>query len=150
MSLLSTTAFCAYAIFAVALCILLVAIDVFGGVFRARTKTTPNEEDAASDLFNGSRVEEEDPDGVARVMRAHRNALSNIVPFLILMWLYVALGATAPWVVALCGVFTAMRVIHAVTYIRAIQPWRTISFQIGTLCIFVTAIQVARAAVAAL
>jgi len=103
VTLFSTIEFSIYAAFATALCLLLVTVDTFGGIFRARTKTTPNQEDALFDLFKGSKVVVDDPDGVARVMRAHRNALSNIVPFLILMWLYVMLGATTTWVVALCG-----------------------------------------------
>jgi len=144
--LFSTIEFSIYAAFATALCLLLVTVDTFGGIFRARTKTTPNQEDALFDLFKGSKVVVNDPDGVARVMRAHRNALSNIVPFLILMWLYVMLGATTTWIVALCGAFTAMRFVHAISYIRGIQPWRTISFVTGQLCIFIAAVQVARAA----
>ena len=119
MDLFHTPAFATYALFASALSVLLIGIDGLGGGVRAGTKTTPNAEDAST-VAKGAELVPLDPEKVARVMRAHRNALANIVPFLIVMLLYVALGATAQWVMILCGVFTALRVIHAIAYIKEI------------------------------
>lgn len=147
MDLWHTAAFGVYTLFATGLCLLLVTIDGLGGGARARSKTTLNREDATT-TAKGAALVETDPDGVARVMRAHRNALANVVPFLLVMFFYVALGAPVGWVIALSGVFAAMRVVHALAYIRGIQPWRTISFVVGQSALVVTAVQVVRAALA--
>jgi uncharacterized membrane protein YecN with MAPEG domain len=147
MDLWHSSPFAIYALFATALCILLMAIDSVGGGARAGSKTTPNLEDAGT-TSKGATVVESDPAQVARVMRAHRNALANVIPFLLLTFLYVTLGATSTWVTALCGVFTAARVLHAIAYIKAVQPWRTVAFTLGQLCTAVVVVQVVRAAIA--
>ena len=147
MNLFQTPSFAIYALFAAGLCTLLILIDSSGGAVRARTKTTPNEEDAGS-VAKGAQVVADDPEKVARVMRAHRNAMANIVPFLILIFIYVALGATPQWVVGLCSAFTAMRVAHAVAYINGVQPWRTASFALGQTCTGIAIVQIVRAAIA--
>jgi microsomal prostaglandin-E synthase 1 len=147
MDLWHSPPFALYALFATGLCLLLLIIDGAGGGARAGSKTTPNLEDAST-TAKGAKIVESDPEAVARVMRAHRNALANIVPFLFVMFLYVAVGATATWVLALCGVFAAARVLHAIVYIKGIQPWRTIFFTIGQICTIVAAVQVVRAAFA--
>ena len=149
MDLWHSSPFVVYALFATGLSVLLVTIDGVGGGFRTRSKTTPNVEDVST-TSKGAKVVETEPETVARVMRAHRNALANIIPFLLVMFLYVALGATSTWVTALCGVFAAVRVLHAVVYIRGLQPWRTIFFVIGQVCTIVAAVQVVRAAIALL
>ena len=145
MDLFHSAAFGIYAIFATALCLLLMSIDGIGGAFRAGSKTTPNPEDVST-TSKGAKVVELDPDGVARVMRAHRNALANVIPFLIVTLLYVALGATSQWILLLCAVFTAARVLHAIVYIRGVQPWRTLAFVVGQACTVIAAVQVVRAA----
>ena len=149
MELFRSPPFATYALFAASLCLLMILVDSAGGGTRARSKTTPNEEDTGT-VSKGATVVAADPDGVARVMRAHRNAVANIVPFLIVMFLYVLLGATQQWVVGLCGVFLAMRVAHAVVYIGGLQPWRTISFAIGQTCTGIAIVQVVRAAISLL
>jgi prostaglandin-E synthase 1 len=147
MDLFHTPAFAILALFASGLSVLLVGLDSIGGGVRARTKTTLNQEDATT-VAKGAALVAADPEQVARVMRAHRNALANIVPFLLVMILYVALGATAKGVLILCGVFTAMRLTHAIVYIKAIQPWRTASFVVGQLCTGIAVVLVVRAALA--
>lgn len=146
MDLFHTPAFGTFALFAAALSVMLLVIDAVGGGVRAGTKTTPNQEDAST-VARGAKLAPQDPEQVARVMRAHRNALANIVPFLIVMLLYVAVGATAKWVLALCGVFTAMRLVHAIAYIKAVQPWRTLSFVVGQGCTLIAVVQLVRMAI---
>ncbi len=145
MDLWHTPSFAVYALFAVGLSFLLLAIDGLSGGFRVKSKTVVNREDAST-VSNGAELVEHDPDGVARVMRAHRNALANIVPFLAVMFLYVALGASTTWVLALSGVFGVARLTHAAAYIGAKQPFRTASFVVGQLCTVVAMVQVLRAA----
>lgn len=147
MDVFRSPPFATYCLFAAGLCVLLILIDSAGGGARASSKTTPNKEDAGT-VSKGAKVVAEDPEQVARVMRAHRNALANIVPFLIVMFLYVVLGASKGWVLGLCGTFAAMRVAHALAYIKGVQPWRTISFAIGQTCTGIAVVQVIRAALA--
>jgi microsomal prostaglandin-E synthase 1 len=144
MDLFHTPPFAIYALFAAGLCTMLLLIDAVGGGVRSRTKTTPNEEDAGT-VAKGATVAPLDPERVARVMRAHRNALANVLPFLVVMFLYVALGASRQWVLVLCGVFSAMRLAHAVVYIKGLQPWRTIAFAVGQICTGIAVVQVIRA-----
>jgi uncharacterized MAPEG superfamily protein len=149
MDLFSTPPFATFALFSAALCVLLILIDSAGGGVRASTKTTLNPEDVST-VSKGAKLVDADPERVARVMRAHRNALANIIPFWIVMFLYVALGATQSWVLGLSGVFLGARVVHAAVYIRGVQPWRTISFVVGQTCTGVAVVQVIRAALALL
>ena len=148
MELFRSPAFTTYALFASGLCLLLLLIDASSGAARAGSKTTPNAEDLGS-VSRGATLAADDPESVARVLRAHRNALANIVPFLFVMFLYVALGASKTWVLGLCGVFTAARLVHAVAYIKGLQPWRTLSFAVGQTCTGIVMVQVVRAALAA-
>ena len=145
MDLFHSTPFGIYALFATGLCALLLGIDGASGGARVKSKLVVNPEDSST-VAKGADFSETEAAAVARVMRAHRNATANIIPFLIVMFLYVALGATSTWVLALCGVFAFARVVHAFAYIGAKQPFRTLSFVIGQLCTLVAAIQVVRAA----
>ena len=139
-------AFEVYAVFAAVLSLMLLGIDGSSGLYRAKTRTAVNAEDAAT-VAKGSKVVDGDPDSVARVMRAHRNALANVVPFLIVTLVWVLMGATAQRVLLICSVFTVARLAHAVVYIRAMQPWRTVSFVVGLLCTLAVAVRVIIAAV---
>ncbi len=74
-------AFVPFAITAVVLGLQMVLLDAYSGVHRAKSRTTPNREDAST-VAKGAELVPQDPDGVARVMRAHRNLLANATPFL--------------------------------------------------------------------
>jgi prostaglandin-E synthase 1 len=140
-----SAAFGTFALFATALCMILVSIDMFGVALLPRKKLIANSE-AERSPTNGAGAGP--PQGPALVMAAHRNAVANVVPFLLMMFLYVLLGASEKWVLGLCGVFIAMRLVHAVAHIRALQPWRTIVWLVGQFCLFTSFVQVARAAFA--
>jgi microsomal prostaglandin-E synthase 1 len=140
MDLFHSAAFGTYSLFATAICMLLLSIDMFGGILLPRKKTTPQAQDSGT-AAKGTQL-----DGYPRVMAAHRNAVANIVPFLLMMLLNVLLGASTRWVIILCGGFATMRLAHAVAHIRGIQPWRTIVWLAAQLCLFVTMFQVIHAA----
>jgi uncharacterized MAPEG superfamily protein len=146
MDLWHTPSFAIYSLFATGLCLFVMSIDGLGGGFRAKSKTTPNVEDAST-VAKGAKVVETDPEQVARVMRAHRNAFANIIPFLLVMFFYVAVGASTQWVLILCGAYSALRVIHAIAYINGKQPFRTLSFVLSQTVTVVAAIQVVRIAI---
>ena len=77
------------------------------------------------------------------MLRAHANAMANILPFLILGFLYVLLGAGRTGAVIYFGVFTVARYIHSVAYVAALQPWRTVSYVVGLLASIGLIVQVA-------
>jgi uncharacterized MAPEG superfamily protein len=83
-------------------------------------------------MFKGTESPSEAPI-VDRASRAWRNDLENIPIFLILAGIYVAAGLSAKAFAFYCLVFTAMRIIHTYAFIKAIQPWRTVAFTIGTV-----------------
>lgn len=136
-----------YALFAAALVTLLFAIDLASGLARVRSGTTPNPEDATS-VRRGATVAAAEPEAVARAARAHRNAMANVLPFLLAMFLWVILGAPRPWVLSVSAVFTGARVVHAIAYLAGVQPWRSLAFAVGFGCFAVTVVQLVRAALA--
>lgn len=72
-------------------------------------------------------------DKTARYRRAHRNALENVPFFLISGFVLTALGASATIGAALFYPFAALRILHSVCYVKALQPFRTISFVLALL-----------------
>jgi uncharacterized MAPEG superfamily protein len=139
-------AFVPFAITSVVLGLQMVLLDAYSGVNRAKSRTTPNREDAST-VAKGAELVAHDPDGVARVMRAHRNLLANATPFLILSFVWVLLGASRAWAIPLFATFVGARLIHSFAYVSAKQPWRTLSFVVGQTALAVVAIQIVRAVV---
>ena len=74
---------------------------------------------------------------VARVLRAHRNAADNILPFAVLGLLFVLWGAMPMLTAIFCGVFVVARLTHSFSYLGERQPWRTVSFGVGALATLV-------------
>jgi microsomal prostaglandin-E synthase 1 len=127
--LASNPAFLAYAVSLMVLSLNLSVLWAYSAVVRAKSKTTPNEEDAR----RGTTVVPDNPPEVARVLRAHTNAMANIVPFAILGLVYVLAGASGTAAAAIFGVFTASRLAHTFAYLGGRQPWRTLSFTLGAV-----------------
>ncbi len=120
----------AYAISTILLCINLLFLWAFSGATRAKTKTTLNDEDGKA--FHAA-VVALDPPPVARVLRAHQNAMAAFVPFAALALVYVLFGATPLPARVLFFAFVAARWAHSIMYLRGLQPWRTICFTLGLL-----------------
>jgi uncharacterized MAPEG superfamily protein len=108
----------------------LIFLWVYSGAMRARSGLAINLEDA--ERF-GAEHHEHDPPAVARVLRAHANAQATIYPFLLLGLAYVLAGGPYGVAVSLFGIFTLARIIHSITYLRGLQPWRTLSFAVSGL-----------------
>lgn len=104
---------------------------------RLRTGTVASPEDAG--LFvKGSVFPPSEPEAVARILRAHSNALATTVPFVMVAGSYVAVGGASAWAPVLFGTFVVARFAHAFVYLRALQPWRTIAFAIGMVATVTT------------
>lgn len=148
-NLAQNPAFAIYCLTASVLCLNLLGLWGYSGAVRTGTKTTPNPEDALT-VVKGAEVITSEPPEVARVIRAHTNAFVNIMPFLVLAYLYVVLGATPTMAWALFGGFTVVRLGHTVAYLSGKQPWRTVMFALGATLTMVVMIQVVRLCLAVL
>jgi prostaglandin-E synthase 1 len=145
--LASLPAFNIYALCTVVLCLNLLALWGYSGGVRGKSRRTPNPEDVTT-VSKGHEVNSQDSPEMERVLRAHRNALVNILPFLPLALIYVIYGATPLMAWIFFGGFTVVRLGHSFAYLGGKQPWRTICFALGGLITFGLMIQVARIAVA--
>jgi uncharacterized membrane protein YecN with MAPEG domain len=127
------TALQIYVIFVVLLSLNLLGLWIFSGTVRGKTKTTLNEEDART-ILRGSKLTDTEPPEIQRALRAHANAMANIIPFLFLAQLWVSTAAPKPLVVLIvCGAFTLGRFGHSFAYLRGAQPWRSVSWVVGLL-----------------
>jgi prostaglandin-E synthase 1 len=126
--------FIVYSFTAIVLCLNLLVVWAYSGVVRGKLKSAINPEDQAR--FGGSLGNVEPPE-VARVLRAHANAQATIYPLLILGPVFVLAGASLLLEEAIFGVFVAARLLHALFYLTARQPWRTASFVVSGLAILV-------------
>lgn len=72
-------------------------------------------------------------DRTQRYRRAHGNALENIPLFMITGFLLTLTAIPFAAAAALLGIFVFFRVLHAIAYLNALQPWRTASFGIAAL-----------------
>ncbi len=66
-----------------------------------------------------------------RLMRAHRNAIENLVVFAPLVLILDALNISTPATVVACAVFFYARLAHAVVYTLGIPVARTLAFAVG-------------------
>jgi uncharacterized MAPEG superfamily protein len=115
------------------------ALSCYQGYARIRFAAFTNPEDAA--VFKRAAMANELPP-VERGARAWRNDLENIPTFFALGGLAIALDSPAITSAWLCGVFTAARVMHSLTYLAGVQPWRTLSYGVGVLCLMGLAVRV--------
>jgi prostaglandin-E synthase 1 len=118
-----------------ALCVLVLFLKMFAMTLytsrtRSRLKVALNAEDAAR--FGAQLVATEHPE-VERVLRAHRNDVENI-PLFFTLGLIAVLAGVPVLGLRICFIaFTAARVAHSLVYIKALQPWRSVSFAIGSM-----------------
>jgi len=65
---------------------------------------------------------------VERVRRAHLNDMENVLPFLILGFLYMFTNPAYSTALLLYRVFVGARIVHTVSYLFGLQPWRALAF----------------------
>jgi microsomal prostaglandin-E synthase 1 len=130
-NLAANPAFVAYAVALIVLSLNMLFLWAYSGAVRGRTKTTPNVEDTST-VAKGSTLVDTEPPEVARVLRAYNNASANIVPFAVLGLVYVLAGGGGTAAEIVFGLFTAARLTHTFAYLGAKQPYRTISYVLGS------------------
>jgi uncharacterized MAPEG superfamily protein len=127
-----TSALSVYAICVVALFLKMFAVSCYQGLIRIRFRAFTNTEDAA--VFNRiAREKELAP--VTRAARVWANDLESIPAFFALGGLAVAMNAHACITAWLSVLFTVARVLHTWAYLKGVQPWRTIFYGVGILCL---------------
>lgn len=129
-ALTTNPSFLIYSATMVVLCLNVLGLWAYSGAVRNKSKTTMNREDPET-VSKGAALVEVDPPEVARVLRAHRNAADNILPFAVLALLFVLWGASPFLTGIFCGVFAFARIVHTLSYLGGRQPWRTLSFAVG-------------------
>lgn len=102
---------------------------------RGKIKSFINVEDAA--WLGGAHVAS-DPEAVARLGRAHRNDLENLLPFFVCGLLYVLSGGQALAGYIYCGVFLFSRILHTIAYLAARPMLRRNAYTFGFLVIATT------------
>lgn len=115
------------------------ALSCYQGYARIRFTAFTNPEDAA--VFKRAPMANELPQ-VERGARAWRNDLENIPAFFALGGLAIALDSPAVTSAWLFGVFTFARITHSLTYLAGVQPWRTVSYGVGVVCLIGLAVTV--------
>lgn len=135
--LISADVLMVYGVFSVVLCLSIFTLAGLTGVMRTRTKTPAIADDAKMLQVQMNDVV---PLELQRVLNCHRNALENIPPFLLIMLPFVFSSPSMAWVLGYMGVYTAARLAYIVCYLKGLQPWRSITYGIGTMTAGVVAI----------
>lgn len=128
-----------YAVAAVLLFAKMWAISLYQGYHRISKRTFKNPEDAR--LAGKTPAQEELPQ-VQKAGKAWSNDLENIPIFLGLGVAYVLVEASSGLAVWLFMTFTLARYCHTLCYLAGLQPWRTISYGIGLLCMIFMCVQI--------
>ena len=122
----------AYALCVVVLFLKMFLVSCYQGYHRLRFVAFTNPEDAA--VFRRIAQAAERPQ-VIRAAKVWANDLENIPLFFALGGLAVALEAATLPVLWLSVVFTVARILHTLAYLRGLQPWRTLFYGIGVICL---------------
>lgn len=85
---------------------------------------------------------------VDRLRAAHMNALENELPYIGIGLLFVLVGTPTIGIQAYGYTFLVARVVHSIAYVFGLQPFRTLAFGVGALCLVGMCVQVLMAAFA--
>lgn len=107
------------------------ANSVVQGVYRIRNRSFTRPDDAAY-FGKGVAVREEELPIVQRASACWRNDLENIPIFLIIGLGFVLANGPAGAALIYFALFTIARIAHTIFYLRPMQPWRNLAFQLGT------------------
>ncbi len=107
------------------------------GRFKSNSFSNPEDSAIVGKIFGKKDAASSDDDLARRAQNILRNDGENIPIFLFLAMTYVQLDCWKTGVLIYFPLFVASRVIHAVAYIRAIQPLRNIVYLVGILVMFV-------------
>jgi glutathione S-transferase len=133
-----------YALVTAILGIHLYLLAGYTGAVRNRHKSSVNPEDTA--VHKGATAEIDHP-AVARVKRAHLNAMENALPFFAVGLMYAFSAPSDTGAYAYYFTFLGARLLHSIFYLTGKQPFRTITFAVGALAVIGMAVHVIRATI---
>ncbi len=113
---INPTLFAVFGITVILLSIKALFLGTATAATRGKLKSFLNPEDAA--WLGGAHVNV-DPEAVARLGRAQRNDLENLLPFFVCGLLYLLAGGQARAGYIYCGVFLVSRTLHTIAYLNA-------------------------------
>jgi uncharacterized membrane protein YecN with MAPEG domain len=114
------------------------------GYGRYQHRGFANPEDAAmfEKLFGKKPNAARQSDLVDRAQSVLRNDGENIPMFLFVAIAYLQLNCWPPGVAIYLPLFAIGRIIHMISYLKALQPWRNLSYQLGVWVTFAMAGQI--------
>ena len=134
MNLLTNNeAFQAYAICSAILVLKMFLSAVYTGMQRSSSEGYVNPEDADRFGKQGTQASPTETPAVARALRIQRNDLENIPAFFAIGLVYVLSGASAFGAAVYCWTFTIARIGHTLSYMRELQPARSLLFTVAAL-----------------
>jgi prostaglandin-E synthase 1 len=134
-TLLSDPQFRLYAICSVILSAQMLILGGYTAARRSGNKKYLNPEDNKVSFKDATIVEGAEHPEVARIQRAHRNLLESLPLFFALGLISVLAGANPVGIKAALITFTAARVLHSLVYIKELQPFRTMTYAIGSFAL---------------
>lgn len=139
---MDNVAFRVYAVCTTILVFKMVTVALLTGRARIRLQAFITPEDAR--LNKVAECAHEPPE-IQRLHRLHQNDVENILPFFAVGLVYVLSGASPLGATAYFSTFTVARVLHTIFYLAKLQPWRSIVFTVGLLCMVMMLVQILRA-----
>jgi uncharacterized MAPEG superfamily protein len=140
MEITQHPAFPTFVVCAAILVFKMIGVGHITGILRIRLEAPLNPEDVKAFRSSKPQAETEHPD-VARSLRAHRNDLESTLPFLAIGLPYLFTNPSASLASGLFTAFTVFRYVFSVAYIKGLQPWRSLSFLAGEVCVLVMLVQ---------
>ncbi|XP_002738647.1 microsomal glutathione S-transferase 1-like [Saccoglossus kowalevskii] len=128
----SNPTFAAYATYGTILLVKMILLLIMTSYTRITRKVYSNEEDVLT--FAGKidiKKALAKNNSIERIKRCYQNDLENIIPFLILSCFYILLQPSHATALMLFRVFTAARVLHTITYLLSLQPYRALCWGVN-------------------
>ncbi|XP_073334275.1 prostaglandin E synthase [Pagrus major] len=139
-ALIRNEVFSCFVFYGVLLVLKMYIIAIITGQVRLRKKAFANPEDSLR--HGGLQFHREDPD-VERCLRAHRNDMENIYPFLFLGAVYAMTGPSLSVARIHFLVFFLARMLHSVAYLFALRaPTRSLAYTIAQIPCVSMAVQI--------
>ncbi len=124
--------FAAFALTVIVLSLKALFLGAATAATRGKLKSFLNTEDAA--WLNGAHVDP-DPEVVARIGRAHRNDLENLLLFAVCGLLYLLAGGPALAGFIYCSAFLVARTLHTIAYLGRQPMLRRNAYTVGFLVV---------------
>ncbi len=128
-----------FAVCTVVLFLKMMGLSCYQAYHRITRRAFKTPEDAA---FVGVEPATEELPQVQRAGKAWLNDLENIPVFFALAVAYILVEASPAAAAWWFGIFTAARVLHSITYLAALQPWRTVFFGIALVCLLGMSVEI--------